>query len=41
MHRAGKMSKGSDRKMTVKEFETLCNHAWKFLKVSIPSQTAQ
>jgi Ca2+-binding EF-hand superfamily protein len=41
MHRAGKMSKGADRKMTVQEFEILCNNAWKFLKVSIPSGTAK
>jgi Ca2+-binding EF-hand superfamily protein len=41
MHRAGKMSKGSERKMTVQEFEILCNNAWKFLKVTIPSGTAK
>lgn len=41
MHRAGKMSKGSERKMTSSEFEMLCNNAWKFLKVSIPSGVAK
>jgi hypothetical protein len=41
MHRSGKMSKGTERKMTVAEFETLCNNAWKFLKISIPSQIAR
>jgi len=41
MHRAGKMSKGAERKMTVGEFEILCNNAWKFLKVTIPSGTAK
>jgi hypothetical protein len=41
MHRAGKMSKGSERKMTQAEFEILCNNAWKFLKTSIPSAAAK
>lgn len=41
MHRNGKMSKGSERKMTQAEFETLCNNAWKFLKVTIPSAVAR
>ena len=41
MHRANKMSHGSERKMNVEEFEKLCNNAWKFLKVSIPNQIAQ
>ncbi len=27
--------------MTLQEFETLCNNAWKFLKVTIPSATAK
>jgi len=41
MHRNGKMSKGSERKMTQAEFEILCNNAWKFLKVTIPSAVAK
>ena len=41
MHRNGKMSKGSERKMTQPEFETLCNNAWKFLKVTIPNAVAK
>jgi hypothetical protein len=41
MHRAGKMTKGAERKMTQAEFQILCNNAWKFLKVSVPSETAK
>lgn len=41
MHRNGKMSKGAERKMTQAEFEILCNNAWRFLKVTIPSAAAK
>lgn len=41
MHRAGKMSKGSERKMSASEFDTLCNNAWKFLQVKVPQEVTR
>jgi len=35
-HKKGKMSKGSDRKMTLTEFGDLLDQAYAFLKVKIP-----
>ena len=40
-HRAGKMSKGSERKMTLEEFTRLINAAYKFLGVPCPNDVAE
>lgn len=40
-HRAGKMSKGTERKMTLPEFTRLLNEAYKFLGVVCPNDVAE
>lgn len=38
MHLRGQMSKGTERKMTKEQFNTLMNYAYNFLKVQVPKQ---
>ena len=40
-HRAGKMSRGKDRVMSLEEFNRLINHAYKFLGVACPPEVAE
>lgn len=40
-HRAGKMTLGKDRKMTLEEFQRLINSAYKFLGIECPKDVAE